>query len=186
MTSTLVTSDHSQIHKPYLYLLGMILFCFLGYAFMTVQYIFNYHMIPWMDIITAIILLTAVYWIATVRSTYELGEKEITVTMSSLFRRRVMKIPYTVIDGVHYYKVEPIKTIAYKHTYRMYGNLDKRDVYSMVYNIPHTDKVSRILMKASPEFWTSFEKLLPGKIGIPQEKVLEAAFRHISGAGDMK
>ena len=62
------------------------------------------------------------------------------------------------------------------------GSLDKRNIWSLVYNIPGTDKVSRILMKASDEFWDALEKKLPGRIRIPQEDVLKHAYYHISGA----
>ena len=177
-----IAVDHSQIHTTYLYIFGTAGICLAGYIFMTIRYILNTGTLPWMDLITEAIILLALLALAMTRTTYELGRKDITVTSASLFRTRVLKIPYKVIDGVHYFKVEPIKSIAYKHTYRMYGNLDKRDIYAMVYNIPHTDHVSRILMKASPEFWDAFAALLPGRIRIPQEEVLRSAFRHISGA----
>lgn len=181
MEKNLSFTDHSEIHSTYLYIFGAVGICLLGYMYMTVRYILNTGLFPWMDIITEAIILIAFLCIGLVRTTYELGDKELTVIYTSPIRVRTMKIPYHVMDGVHYFKVEPIKSIAYKHTYRMYGNLDKRDIYSLVYNIPKTDHVSRLLMKASPEFWDAFEEKLPGRVRIPQEEVLRAAFRHISG-----
>lgn len=68
----------------------------------------------------------------------------------------------------------------------MYGSMDRRDIWSLVYNMPNTDKVSRVLMKASEEFWEAFEKKLPGRIRVSQEEVLKNAFLYISGAEPKK
>lgn len=108
------------------------------------------------------------------------------VISSSLFRTRKLAIPYSAIDGAFHFKVEPIKAISYRHTYRMYGSMDRRDIWSLVYNMPNTDKVSRVLMKASEEFWEAFEKKLPGRIRVSQEEVLKNAFLYISGAEPKK
>lgn len=184
MNETPLFTDRSQIHKTYLYLYGIVGFCLLGYLFMAVRYIWNTGRIPWLDLIT--LLIVAIFFIAVSsgRSTYEICENDLVVTYASLFRVRKLRIPYDVIDGTFHFKVEPIKTIAYRKTYRMYGSLDKRDIWSLVYNLPGTDRVSRLLLKASDEFWDKLEEKLPGRIRVPQEEVLRRAYYHISGAKD--
>lgn len=184
MNETPLFTDRSQIHKTYLYLYGIVGFCLLGYLFMAVRYIWNTGRIPWLDLIT--LLIVAIFFVAVSsgRSTYEICENDLVVTYASLFRVRKLRIPYDVIDGTFHFKVEPIKTIAYRKTYRMYGSLDKRDIWSLVYNLPGTDRVSRLLLKASDEFWDKLEEKLPGRIRVPQEEVLRRAYYHISGAKD--
>lgn len=186
MKDDIIASDQSQTHRTYLCIYGTVGICLFGYIIMTIRYILSNHQFPWMDVITEVIILLALVAIAMTRSSYELHEKDILITSSSPFRTRTLRIPYSEIDGVHHFKVEPIKSISYRHTYRMYGSMDRRDVWSLVYNIPETDKVARVLMKASDEFWTAFEKLMPGRIRVSQEEVLKLAFRHISGIDSKK
>lgn len=186
MKDDIIASDQSQTHRTYLCIYGTVGICLFGYIIMTIRYIINTHQFPWLDVVTEVIILLALLAVAMTRSSYELHEKDIVITCSNPFRTRTFRIPYSEIDGVHHFKVEPIKSISYRHTYRMYGSMDRRDVWSLVYNIPGTDKVARILMKASDEFWTAFEKLMPGRIRVPQEEVLKLAFRHISGIDSKK
>lgn len=180
-----IITDRSEIHRTYMCIYGTLGICLLGYLAMTVRYIWNTHQLPWLDIFTEVLLFLFLASTAMARSTYELHDKELVVISSSLFRTRKLAIPYSAIDGAFHFKVEPIKTIAYRHTYRMYGSMDKREIWSLVYNMPNTDKVSRVLMKASEEFWEEFEKRLPGRIRVSQEEVLKHAYYHISGA-DLK
>ncbi len=184
MNETPIFTDRSQIHKTYLYLYGIVGFCILGYLFMAVRYIWNTGHIPWLDLITLSIVAIFFIAVSSGRSTYEICENDLVVTYASLFRVRKLRIPYDVIDGTFHFKVEPIKTIAYRKTYRMYGSLDKRDIWSLVYNLPGTDHVSRLLLKASDEFWDKLEEKLPGRIRVPQEEVMRHAYYHISGAKD--
>ncbi len=177
-----IFTDRSQTYKTYMYLYGIVGFCLAGYLFMAVRYMMNTGRIPWLDLVTLAIVSVFIAGVSSGRSTYEIYDDCLVVTYSSLFRVRKLRIPYDAIDGTFHFKVEPIKTLAYKKTYRMYGSLDKRDIWSLVYNIPDTDHVSRILMKASEEFWQELEKKLPGLIRIPQEDVLKHAYYHISGA----
>ena len=180
MKEAKIITDRSEVHRTYLIIYGTLGICLLGYAAMTVRYIWNMHQIPWMDVLTEIIFLLFLGSTALARSTYELHEKELVVISSSLFRTRKLAIPYSAIDGAFHFKVEPIKAISYRHTYRMYGSMDRRDIWSLVYNMPNTDKVSRVLMKASEEFWEAFEKKLPGRIRVSQEEVLKNAFLYSS------
>lgn len=178
--------DRSEIHRTYLCIYGTLGICLLGYGAMTARYIYQRQQIPWMDVLTEVVLLFFLLSTAMARSTYELHEKELVVITTSFFRTRKLAIPYSAIDGAFHFKVEPIKTIAYRHTYRAYGSMDKREIWSLVYNLPHTDKVARLLMKASEEFWEEFEKRLPGRIRVSQDEVLRHAFAHISGADAKK
>ena len=148
MKEAKIITDRSEVHRTYLIIYGTLGICLLGYAAMTVRYIWNMHQIPWMDVLTEIIFLLFLGSTALARSTYELHEKELVVISSSLFRTRKLAIPYSAIDGAFHFKVEPIKAISYRHTYRMYGSMDRRDIWSLVYNMPNTDKhegVGRIL-----------------------------------------
>lgn len=186
MKDDILISDKSQTHRTYLIVYGTVGICLFGYIVMTIRYIMNTMQIPWLDVVTELIILFFLLSVSLTRSTYELHEKDIVIICSSLFRTRTLKIPYSAIDGAFHFKVEPIKAISYRHTYRMYGSMDRRDIWSLVYNMPNTDKVSRVLMKASEEFWQEFEKLLPGRIRVEQSEVLAHAFRHISGADAKK
>lgn len=181
-----IFTDKSQTHRTYLIVYGTIGIVLFGYLIMTIRYILNTGSMPWLDIVTELIILFFLLNVACARTTYELQEKDLVVYYSSLFRTRTYRIPYADIDGAFHFKVEPIKTIAYKHTYRAYGSMDRRDIWSLVFNIPGTDKVARLLMKASDEFWTEFGKRVPGRIRVSQEEVLKHAFRHISGVDNPK
>ena len=46
--------------------------------------------------------------------------------------------------------------------------MDNRPIWSLLYDIGSTQKVGRVLMKASEDFWKEFEKRMPGQIRIPQ------------------
>jgi len=186
MKDDILISDKSQTHRTYLIVYGTVGICLFGYIIMTIRYIMNTMQIPWLDIATEMIILFFLLSVSLTRSTYELHEKDIVIICSSLFRTRTLKIPYSAIDGAFHFKVEPIKAISYRHTYRMYGSMDRRNIWSLVYNMPNTDKVSRVLMKASEEFWREFEKILPGRIRVEQSEVLAHAFRHISGVDNKK
>lgn len=181
-----IVTERSEVHRTYMYVYGTLGICLLGYVMMTVRYIYNNHQMPWLDILTEALLLLFLLSMTLTRTTYELHAKELVIIKSSLFRTRKMAIPYSAMDGAFHFKVEPIKAISYRHTYRMYGNLDKRDIWSLVYNMPGTDKVSRVLMKASDEFWEEFEKRVPGRIRVSQNEVLKHAFHYISGAEQKK
>lgn len=181
-----IVTDRSEVHRTYMYVYGTLGICLLGYVMMTVRYIYNNHQLPWLDILTEALLLLFLASMTLTRTTYELHAKELVIIKASLFRTRKMAIPYSAMDGAFHFKVEPIKAISYRHTYRMYGNLDKRDIWSLVYNMPGTDKVSRVLMKASDEFWEEFEKRVPGRIRVSQNEVLKHAFHYISGAEQKK
>ena len=181
-----IVTERSEVHRTYMYVYGTLGICLLGYVMMTVRYIYNNHQMPWLDILTEALLLLFLLSMTLTRTTYELHAKELVIIKASLFRTRKMAIPYSAMDGAFHFKVEPIKAISYRHTYRMYGNLDKRDIWSLVYNMPGTDKVSRVLMKASDEFWEEFEKRVPGRIRVSQNEVLKHAFHYISGAEQKK
>ncbi len=186
MKDTAIFTDHSETHRTYLCVYGTVGICLLGYAAMTARYIYHTGQLPWLDLLTEVVFGLFLLSVAMTRSTYELHEKELVVTTTSLFRTRKIAIPYSAIDGAFRFKVEPIKTIAYRHTYRMYGSMDKREIWSLVYNLPKTDKVARLLMKASEEFWEEFEKLLPGRIRVSRDEVLRHAYAHISGVDQKK
>lgn len=181
-----IVTERSEVHRTYMYVYGTLGICLLGYVMMTVRYIYNNHQMPWLDILTEALLLLFLLSMTLTRTTYELHAKELVIIKASLFRTRKMAIPYSAMDGAFHFKVEPIKAISYRHTYRMYGNLDKRDIWSLVYNMPGTDKVSRVLMKASDEFWEEFEKRVPGRIRVSQNEVLKHALHYISGAEQKK
>lgn len=181
-----IVTERSEVHRTYMYVYGTLGICLLGYVMMTVRYIYNNLQMPWLDILTEALLLLFLLSMTLTRTTYELHAKELVIIKASLFRTRKMAIPYSAMDGAFHFKVEPIKAISYRHTYRMYGNLDKRDIWSLVYNMPGTDKVSRVLMKASDEFWEEFEKRVPGRIRVSQNEVLKHAFHYISGAEQKK
>ena len=53
------------------------------------------------------------------------------------------------------------------------------DSLSLLYDIGSTQKVGRVLMKASEDFWKEFEKRMPGQIRIPQEEVVALTYKSI-------
>lgn len=174
-------TETSQTHRTYLIIYGTVGICLFGYIIMTIRYVINSGAIPWLDVMTEFIVLCALLAVSMTRSSYEIHKKDIVITCSSPIRTRTLRIPYKAIDGVHHFKVEPIKSIAYKHSYRMYGSMDRRPIWTLVYNLPNTDKVARVFLKASEEFWHELEKLMPGRVRVGQDEVLSRAFRHISG-----
>lgn len=57
MKEAKIITDRSEVHRTYLIIYGTLGICLLGYAAMTVRYIWNMHQIPWMDVLTEIIFL---------------------------------------------------------------------------------------------------------------------------------
>ncbi len=173
--------EHSQVYSPYLYGLSVVFLGMIFYAAKTIFFIVSEKSIPWMDILTQLIVWCFMLSIILGRSCYELKDKEIVLTNKNPFRHRVVSVPYKAINGVHPFQVQLVKTVAYRYTFRMYANLDNRPIWSLIYNLPgeKKDRIARVLMKASEPFWEAFEEKVPGKIRIPQEEALHNTYRHM-------
>ena len=76
-------------------------------------------------------------------------------------------------------KNQLMKPVTYRYTYHQYAKMDNRPIWSLLYDIGSTQKVGRVLMKASEDFWKEFEKRMPGQIRIPQEEVVALTYKSI-------
>ena len=93
--------------------------------------------------------------------------------------KQELSIAYDDIFGVHHFKNQLMKPVTYRYTYHQYAKMDNRPIWSLLYDIGSTQKVGRVLMKASEDFWKEFEKRMPGQIRIPQEEVVALTYKSI-------
>jgi hypothetical protein len=164
--------DHSVIYQPFLYGMLLVFAGLLYYGYLTVRFMMTHPEIPYMDIITQLLLWGFFVTITFAHSTYELKEKEIVFTNKNIFRTRVIRVPYKTINGVFPYKLRLLKEVRFRYTHRMYANFDRRPLWSMIYSIPHSSKNARILFKPSDEFLNAFAERCPKRVRISRNEAV--------------
>ena len=177
-----IVTDQSTLHKPYLYILLAVCLAAAGYTGLTIRYIISRGLIPWMDVVTLVIVWLFLAVIGLTRAEYRLEDKAVVMTVRNPLRTRRVTVPYSAINGVHPFKVQLVKNVFYRYTFRLYSYLDNRTIWSMIFTIPGKDKNARVLMKASETFWEALEAKCPGKIRITQDEAVTNTYIRMNQA----
>ena len=171
--------DHSYFYKPYplAAAIGFILWaadvCWTGYwGIMKGR-------LPVIDIGMQLAILWWLLDTVRTKTVYRLEKDRLYMLKTGLWRKQELSIAYDDIFGVHHFKNQLMKPVTYRYTYHQYAKMDNRPIWSLLYDIGSTQKVGRVLMKASEDFWKEFEKRMPGQIRIPQEEVVALTYKSI-------
>ncbi len=171
--------DHSILYKPYLITAALGYILWAAYVCWTGYWGFVRGHVPIIDIGMQI----AIFWWITdtviTKTVYRLEEDGLYMLKTGLGRKQELRIAYDDIFGVHHFKNQLMKPVTYRYTFHQYAKLDHRPIWSLLYDIGSTQKVGRVMMKASEEFWQEFEKRMPGQIRIPQEEVVAFTYKSI-------
>lgn len=169
--------DHSYFYKPYMIpaVLGFILWatyvCWTGYWGIV------HGRVPVIDIGIQIAILWWLLDTVLTKTVYRLEDDGLYMLKIGVGHKKEIIIPYDEIYGVHHFKNQLMKPVTYRYTFHEYAKMDNRPIWSLLYDIGSTQKVGRVLMKASEEFWKEFEKRMPGQIRIPQEEVVTFTYK---------
>lgn len=174
---TIYGKDVSVPCKKYLILAGIGFLLLIAYALRLVWTYETYQHLPIQGICLLFIALFFLIHYVTAKCVYELGENELILVKKSVFRRKELHIPYDKIYGVHHFKNQLMKPTTYRYTYHMYNQLDNREIWSLLYDIGEIEKIGRVLMTGSANFWHEMSLILPDKIGIPQEEAIAYVYQ---------
>lgn len=171
--------DHSYFYKPYSiaaaigFILWAVYVCWTGYwGIMKGR-------LPVIDIGMQLAILWWLLDTVRTKTVYRLERDRLYMLKTGLWRKQELSIAYDDIFGVHHFKNQLMKPVTYRYTYHQYAKMDNRPIWSLLYDIGSTQKVGRVLMKASEDFWKEFEKRMPGQIRIPQEEVVALTYKSI-------
>lgn len=169
--------DHSYFYRPYIIVavIGFILWA--AYVGWTAYWGIMKSRVPVIDIGMQIAILWWLLDTVMTKTVYRLEENQLYMLKQGLGHKQELKIAYDDIFGVHHFKNQLMKPVTYRYTFHEYAKMDNRPIWSLLYDIGSTQKVGRVLMKASEEFWKEFEKRLPGQIRIPQEEVVALTYK---------
>ena len=169
--------DHSYFYKPYMIpaVLGFILWA--AYVCWTGYWGIVHGRVPVIDIGIQIAILWWLLDTVLTKTVYRLEDDGLYMLKTGVGHKKEIIIPYDEIYGVHHFKNQLMKPVTYRYTFHEYAKMDNRPIWSLLYDIGSTQKVGRVLMKASEEFWKEFEKRMPGQIRIPQEEVVTFTYK---------
>lgn len=170
-------TDISMPCKKYLVLAGIGFLLLIAYGARLVWTYETYHHVPLQGICLLLVALFFLIHYVTAKCTYELGENELILVKKSLFKKKELRLPYDKIYGVHHFKNQLMKPTTYRYTYHMYNQLDNREIWSLLYDIGEIEKIGRVMMTGSADFWHELSLILPDKIGIPQEEVIAYVYQ---------
>lgn len=176
-TATKDFVDYSYFYRPYIIVavIGFILWA--AYVGWTAYWGIMKSRVPVIDIGMQIAILWWLLDTVMTKTVYRLEENQLYMLKQGLGHKQELKIAYDDIFGVHHFKNQLMKPVTYRYTFHEYAKMDNRPIWSLLYDIGSTQKVGRVLMKASEEFWKEFEKRLPGQIRIPQEEVVALTYK---------
>lgn len=185
-----VFEDRSIVYKGYYFPLCLGFILWVAYVCWTGYWGYVQGRFP---VIDAGLQVALFWWLLdTWKSTtiYRLEEDRLYMLKKGVGHKKELSIPYDEIFGVHHFKNQLMKPITYRYTFHEYAKMDNRPIWSLLYDIGSSQKVGRVLMKASEEFWKEFEKRLPGQIRIPQEEVIAFTYKgmekHLRAEGYFK
>ena len=84
---------------------------------------------------------------------------------------KMYEIPYKDIFGIYRYKAQLIRSVSYRHTYRLNSMLDNRTVWGLSYRLPNKKgkmENLRIYFKASEEVFAALSEKIPNKVKIKE------------------
>ena len=169
--------DHSYFYKPYIITAVIGFLLWIPYVGWTAYWGFMKGRVPVIDIGMQIAILWWLLDTVLTKTVYRLEKDGIYMLKQGVGHKQELRIAYDDIFGVHHFKNQLMKPVTYRYTFHQYAKLDNRPIWSLLYDIGSTQKVGRVLMKASEEFWKEFEKRMPGQIRIPQEEVVALTYK---------
>ena len=114
------------------------------------------------------------------RYEYDADARRLLVTKSGLFGRKNFEVSYRQIIGIHEYKAKLIGYIKFRRTHRLHSALDGRAVWVIAYKVSPSGKAEyneRIYFKPSEQMLEFLAAKLPGKVMVPETKVVTDALR---------
>lgn len=107
-------------------------------------------------------------------------EDTLKITEYNLLGRKVLLIPYKLIEGVCTYKRQLNTPLKFRYKHNKMATADDRQVLSLVYAIEGKKiKHGRVLFKASQECLDVLSQKVPNRIGVPEEDVVLHAYIRI-------
>ena len=171
--------DHSYFYKPYSIAAAIGFILCAAYVCWTGYWGIMKGRLPVIDIGMQLAILWWLLDTVRTKTVYRLEKDRLYMLKTGLWRKQELSIAYDDIFGVHHFKNQLMKPVTYRYTYHQYAKMDNRPIWSLLYDIGSTQKVGRVLMKASEDFWKEFEKRMPGQIRIPQEEVVALTYKSI-------
>ena len=171
--------DHSYFYKPYSIAAAIGFILWAAYVCWTGSSGIMKGRLPVIDIGMQLAILWWLLDTVRTKTVYRLEKDRLYMLKTGLWRKQELSIAYDDIFGVHHFKNQLMKPVTYRYTYHQYAKMDNRPIWSLLYDIGSTQKVGRVLMKASEDFWKEFEKRMPGQIRIPQEEVVALTYKSI-------
>ena len=171
--------DHSYFYKPYSIAAAIGFILWAAYVCWTGYWGIMKGRLPVIDIGMQLAILWWLLDTVRTKTVYRLEKDRLYMLKTGLWRKQELSIAYDDIFGVHHFKIQLMKPVTYRYTYHQYAKMDNRPIWSLLYDIGSTQKVGRVLMKASEDFWKEFEKRMPGQIRIPQEEVVALTYKSI-------
>lgn len=162
--------DHSYFYKPYSIAAAIGFILWAAYVCWTGYWGIMKGRLPVIDIGMQLAILWWLLDTVRTKTVYRLEKDRLYMLKTGLWTKQELSIAYDDIFGVHHFKNQLMKPVTYRYTYHQYAKMDNRPIWSLLYDIGSTQKVGRVLMKASEDFWKEFEKRMPGQIRIPQER----------------
>ena len=92
-----------------------------------------------------------------------------------MFGKRTYVIFLKSIAGIYRYKAQLVGILKFRRTFRLHSALDKRPVWTVAYQLTDAngkDINQRVYAKFSPEMLDFLSALVPGKVKIPEKKVI--------------
>ncbi|HBK28024.1 MAG TPA: hypothetical protein DDY92_05710 [Dialister sp.] len=169
--------DHSYFYRPYIIVAAIGFILWAAYVAWTAYWGIMKSRVPVIDIGMQIAILWWLLDTVMTKTVYRLEENQLYMLKTGLGHKQELKIAYEDIFGVHHFKNQLMKPVTYRYTFHQYAKMDNRPIWSLLYDIGSTQKVGRVLMKASEDFWKEFEKRMPGQIRIPQEEVVALTYK---------
>lgn len=171
--------DHSYFYKPYSIAAAIGFIFWAAYVCWTGYWGIMKGRLPVIDIGMQLAILWWLLDTVRTKTVYRLEKDRLYMLKTGLWTKQELSIAYDDIFGVHHFKNQLMKPVTYRYTYHQYAKMDNRPIWSLLYDIGSTQKVGRVLMKASEDFWKEFEKRMPGQIRIPQEEVVALTYKSI-------
>ena len=154
--------DHSYFYKPYSIAAAIGFILWAAYVCWTGYWGIMKGRLPVIDIGMQLAILWWLLDTVRTKTVYRLEKDRLYMLKTGLWTKQELSIAYDDIFGVHHFKNQLMKPVTYRYTYHQYAKMDNRPIWSLLYDIGSTQKVGRVLMKASEDFWKEFEKRMPG------------------------
>ena len=129
---------------------------------------------------TVLIILFMLVERAQGRYQYDADARRILITKTSWLGKKNYEVSYRQIIGIYEYKAKLIGVLKFRRTFRLNSALDNRKVWVLAYKVSPSGKTEyneRIYFKPSEQMLELLSAKLPGKVMVPENKVVADAIR---------